>query len=137
MTGAPPLITEVARPWWDALARETVAMQRCDACAKWVFYPRFFCPACGGRSLTWTPVEGGATLYTWSIAEVPVSPAFAHLDRPVMAVVELANGVRVPTTLVDVAREEVRIGMVLAPVYDRDTYPDVTLLRFRPAGRTS
>jgi uncharacterized OB-fold protein len=133
MTGAPPLITEVSRPWWDALARGAIAMQRCDDCAGWVFYPRPFCPGCGGRSLTWTPVDGGATLYTWSIAAVPVSPAFAHLDGPVLAVATLANGVRVPTTLIDAAREDVRIGMALAPVFDRTTYPDVTLLRFRPA----
>lgn len=132
MTGAPPLVTEVARPWWDALAREQVSVQRCDRCAAWVFYPRAFCTSCGGRALTWAVVEGPATLYTWSIAEVPVSPLFSHLDRPVLAVVELSVGVRVPTTLVDVDRDAVRIGMSLAPVFDHETYPGTTLLRFRP-----
>jgi uncharacterized OB-fold protein len=138
MTGAPPLITEIARPWWDALARDAIEMQRCDACEAWIFYPRPFCTTCGGRSLTWAPVEGPATLYTWSVARVPISPAFAHLDQPLMAVAELANGVRVPTTLVDISRDEVRIGMMLAPLFDRETYPNVTLLRFLAAnGKTT
>ena len=132
MTGAPPLISAVARPWWDALARHEVSVQQCRACAAWVFYPRPFCPECGGRELDWQVVDGRATLYTWSIAEVAVSPAFAHLDRPILAVAELSVGVRVPTTLCDVVPEDVRIGMALAPVFDAETYPAVTLLRFRP-----
>lgn len=132
MQGAPPIITDVSRPWWDALARQEVRLQRCDDCAHWVFYPRPFCPACGGRSLTWTQVPGEASLYTWSVAAVPVAPMFAHLDRPILAVAQLSVGVRVPTTLVDVDLADVRIGMRLAPVFDTETYPDVTLLRFRP-----
>jgi uncharacterized protein len=133
VTGAPPLISDVARPWWDALASGMIALQRCDTCSRWIFYPRFFCPACGGRSLSWRSVEGGASLYTWSIAAVPVAPMFAHLDRPLLAIAELSVGVRVPTTLVDADPAMVRIGMALTPVFDRDSYPNVTLLRFRPA----
>jgi uncharacterized OB-fold protein len=131
--GAPPVVTEVARPWWDALARCEVAVQACLACGEWVFYPRPFCPHCGGRALEWRAVDPASTLYTWTVAETPVSPHFAHLTRPVLAVVELGIGVRVPTTLVDVEPEAVRIGMALTPVFDADTYAGVTLLRYRPA----
>ena len=135
MTGAPPLISDITRPFWDALARHEIHIQRCDHCGAWVFYPRHFCPACTGRALTWTPVDGTGTLYSWTIARVPVAKAFAHLDQPILAVVELANGVRLPSTLVDVAAEAVRISMGLAPVFDSATYEGVTLLRFRPAGQ--
>lgn len=133
MAGAPPIITETSRPWWDALGHGEIAMQRCDSCASWVFYPRNFCPSCSSRDLTWSPVSGNATLYTFSVAETPVAKAFAHLDRPVLAVVELANGVRVPSRLVDVAPEDVRIGMALEPVFDAESYEGVTMLLFRPA----
>jgi len=133
MTGAPPLISAIARPFWDALVAHEIHIQRCEHCQSWVFYPRAFCPACSGHSLTWTQVAPAATLYSWTVARVPVAKAFAHLDKPILAVVELANGVRLPTTLVDVAPEAVRIGMPLAPVFDASTYEGVTLLRFRPA----
>ena len=132
--GAPPIVSAVAKPWWDALAREEIALQRCGSCSAWVFYPRPFCPECGSRDLTWLPVDGAAVLYTWSIAQVPVAPPFAHLDRPVLAVAELAVGVRVPTSLVAIDPAQVRIGMALAPVFDHGTYAEATLLRFRPAG---
>lgn len=133
MSGAPPLISDVSRPWWDALAREEVSVQQCTACDQWVFYPRPFCPACGARELVWRAVDPSATLYTWSVARVAVSPVFAHLEQPILAVAELGIGIRVPTSLCDVRPEDVRIGMPLVPVFDRNTYPGVTLLRYRPA----
>ncbi len=45
--------------------------------------------------------------------------------------VELAEGVRLTSTLVDIAADDIRIGMALAPVFDDQD--GVTLLRFRPA----
>lgn len=128
--GAPPLIREVSKPWWDALARGEMEIQNCAACEGWVFYPRHFCTHCGERDLHWKKVDPAATLYSWTIAEVPVAGMFAHLLRPVMAIAELGIGIRFPTTLVDVAAPS--IGMPLAPVFDSDTYPGVTLLRYRP-----
>jgi len=133
MPGAPPLVSEVSRPWWDALARERIEMQRCDACAAWIFYPRPFCPSCGGRSLSWAEVAPSATLYSWTVARVPVSKAFAHLEEPVLAIAELGNGVRLPTVIRDARPEDLRIGMALEPVFDSAAYEDFTLLCFRPA----
>jgi hypothetical protein len=131
--GAPPVVTEVSRPWWEALSRGKVAVPACPDCGQWVFYPRPFCPHCGGRALKWRTVDPAATVYTFTVAETPVSPHFTHLTRPVLAVAELGIGVRIPTTLVDVDPDAVRIGMPLTPVFDADTYPGVTLLRYRPA----
>lgn len=133
MKGAPPLISDVSRPWWEALARQEVALQCCLRCSRWVFYPRLFCPHCGGRELEWRRTDSAATLYTWSVAEVPVSPHFAHLHRPILAVAELRVGVRVPTTLLEIVPEDVQIGMALEAVFDNETYEGVTLLRYRPA----
>ncbi|MDG2002214.1 MAG: zinc ribbon domain-containing protein [Novosphingobium sp.] len=133
MQGAPPVVDEISRPWWDALSRHEVAMQRCSDCASWVFYPRPFCPSCGGRSLTWTPVDAVATLYSWTVARVPVSKAFAHLEEPVLAIAELANGVRLPTVIQDAQPEQLSVGMALKPVFDETAYEGFTLLYFRPA----
>jgi uncharacterized OB-fold protein len=132
MNGAPPIIAEVSRPWWDALAQGEIAVQHCNRCAKYVFYPRPFCPACGHRELSWRVVDGAATLYTWSVARVPVAPEFAHMDQVILAVAELGIGIRVPTSLCDVGFEDVRIGIRLSPVFDDKTYSGITLLRFRP-----
>jgi len=49
-----------------------------------------------------------------------------------LAVVELEEGVRVTSTLVNVADEDICIGMPLKPVFDRVS-DEATLLRFEPA----
>ena len=133
MSGVPPIISDLSRPYWEGLAAHEIRMQRCDDCGTWVFYPRFFCTGCGGRALTWTRVDGPATLYSWTMAQVPVAKAFAHLDKPVLAVAELSNGVRLPSRLVDTDPASISIGMTLEPVFDAERYDGVTLLHFRAA----
>ena len=130
MKGLPPRISAFSQPWWDALDREEIVMQRCDDCARLVFYPRPLCPHCHGRSLSWTEVVETPTLFTWAKAEASVSPAFDHLGPVILAVADFA-GAHVPTSLVDTPEEAARIGMRLEPVFDRESYPGHTLLRFR------
>ena len=130
--GLPPRTTETAQPYWDGLRRHEITLQYCKSCERSVFYPRVLCPHCGGTSLEWRRVDEVATLYTFTVAEEPVSAAFIHLKRPVLAIAEIA-GVRIPTTLTNADPDNVKIGMALTPVFDSETYPDVTLLRFRLA----
>jgi uncharacterized OB-fold protein len=133
----------VSQPFWDALRDERVELQRCDDCGRWVYYPRSRCPACLSDRLTWTRVEGDGTVYTFSIAEQPTAPPFADEVPQLLAIVELAEGVRMSTTLVDVAPSAIHIGMPVAPVFDHAVDGDgngdgdgdgITLLRFRPRG---
>lgn len=127
-----PLISETSRPYWDGLRQDRILIQHCGACDSFIFYPRLLCPVCGGAP-GWREVSGCATLYTFTLAEAPVSPDFRDADPLLLAVAELAEGVRIPTTLVDADADTISIGMALEPVFDHATFGDVTLLRFRPA----
>ena len=53
-----PRITPTGRPFWDALRKGEVHIQRCGACSHYVFYPRTICPDCSSRDLAWTPLYG-------------------------------------------------------------------------------
>jgi hypothetical protein len=132
-----PEPTPVSQPFWDALREERVELQHCDDCGRWVYYPRSRCPACLSDRLTWTPVAGNGTVYTFTVAEQPTAPPFADEVPQLLAIVELAEGVRMSTTLVDVDRGAIRIGMPVAPVFDHgdatDDHGGITLLRFRSA----
>jgi uncharacterized OB-fold protein len=50
----------------------------------------------------------------------------------IITVVELPEGVRISTTLVDIDPDDVRIGLRVEPVFDHGA-DGVTLLRYRPA----
>jgi uncharacterized OB-fold protein len=126
-----PWPTPVSQPFWDALRDERIALQRCDRCDRWVYYPRARCPGCLSDQLTWTTVEGLGTVYTFTVAEQPTAPPFADEVPQLLAVVELTEGVRVSTTLVDVDRDALTVGLPVGPVFDHGD-DGVTLLRFRP-----
>ena len=61
----------------------------------------------------------------------PIHPAFADETPQVQAIVELDEGIRMTTTLVDVEPDRVAVGATVEPVFD-DGPDGITLLRFRP-----
>jgi len=128
-----PQPTPVSQPFWDALRAERVDLQRCDDCGRWVHYPRSRCPACLSDRLTWTTVDGLGTVYTFTVAEQATAPPFADEVPQLLAVVELTEGVRMSTTLVDVDPADISVGMPVAPVFDHGD-DGLTLLRFRAVG---
>lgn len=127
-----PVPTPTSQPFWNALREERVDLQRCDECSTWVYYPRARCPHCLSDHLTWRTVSGAGTVFTFTVAPQPTAPPFADEVPQLLAMVELAEGVRVSTTLVDVAPDAIAIGMQVQPVFDHGD-DGITLLRFRPA----
>lgn len=125
----------IARPYWDSLKAGAIRLQRCGGCERFVFYPRVHCPHCGGRELAWTPVSGRGRLHSFCVAHRHPNPAFQP-DLPyVVALVDLDEGVRLMTTLVEVEPDPARLmALIDQPVeivYDAVT-EEVTLPRFRP-----
>jgi uncharacterized OB-fold protein len=125
-----PRITPTGRPFWDALAKGEVHIQRCGACSHYVFYPRTICPDCSSRDLSWTAVSGRGVLFTYTVTE----PGKGKRGGDILAIVELDEGVRMATTLVGIDPDAVQVGVPVEPVFDNETFDDVTLLRFRPVG---
>lgn len=127
-----PAPTPVTRPFWDGLAEGRVRIQKCEDCRAWVFYPRSRCSRCLSDRLRWEEVSGEGTLYTFTVARQPTSPHFAEDVPQLIAVVELNEGVRLTTNLVNVTEADLRVGMRVKPCFDRVS-EDVTLLKYQPA----
>jgi uncharacterized OB-fold protein len=91
----------------SALARGDFLIQRCDACARAVFYPRMICPHCGSDELDWfTPSGVGAVYSTTVIRRKPEAGGDYNV-----ALIDLAEGVRMMSRVVGIAPDAVRIGM--------------------------
>lgn len=127
-----PTPIDATRPFWEGLAADEVRLQRCRACDSWVFYPRPRCSTCLSDDLAWHTVSGRGSIYTYTVARQPTHPAFAGEVPQLLAIVELDEGVRLTSTMVDVAPEDLRIGLRVEPVFDHGA-DGVALLRFRPA----
>lgn len=128
-----PLETPTSRPFWNGLAEKKVNIQQCDSCESWIFYPRRFCPDCLGKNLTWKQIKGTGTLYTFTVSRRPTHPGFADEVPQLLAVVKLDEGPQMTSTLVNVAEDDIEIGMPLEPVFDESDDGKTVLLRYQPA----
>lgn len=95
-----PEITSVNSPWWDALAKGTLMFQSCECGHKWL-PPRAECPNCLGSQWTWRSASGRATLVSWTVFHVAYHEAFKDRLPYNVAVVELAEGPRMITNVID------------------------------------
>jgi uncharacterized protein len=107
-----PLVDAESRPYWEGLSRGELLIQRCEACSRFVFYPRSLCPHCSSDQLSWVRASGNARIYSYTVAHQAFGP-FADKVPFVVAIVELEEGVRMLTRIIGAPREQVQIG---APV---------------------
>lgn len=128
-----PTVDEGTRPWWDAAREGRLLVKRCAACSRAHFYPRLFCPYCWSTDVDWEQASGRATLYTWSVVHSNDLPPFPERLPYVAAVVDLDEGPRMMTNLVDGEPGDLRAGMPLEVAF-REVSETVTLPMFRPAG---
>lgn len=129
-----PQADPVTAPYWESLKAHAMKIQRCNDTGRFFFYPRGMSPYTLSGNLSWEPVSGKGVLHAFTIVHTNRAPGFAE-DLPyVVALVELAEGVRMMSNLIDVPPdpEHVKIGMPVELVYD-DVTEDVTLPKFRPA----
>ena len=108
-----PVPDATTQPWWDAAAGGRLLVVRCGACGEAHFYPRPFCPRCGADDVSWEQCSGAATLYTWSVVHRNDLPPFRDKVPYVAAVVDLAEGPRMMTTVVGIDPAQLQVGMAL------------------------
>ena len=130
-----PLPTPIDRtqPFWDGLRERKVRIQYSPSSGRWVFYPRSHAPLTLADDLEWREIAGTGALYTYTIARRPTAPDFAGAEPQIIAVVELDEGPRLTTTLVNVHEDAIRVGMRVRPVFEDIKGTETTLLRYEPA----
>ncbi|MFZ0887620.1 MAG: Zn-ribbon domain-containing OB-fold protein [Candidatus Binataceae bacterium] len=127
-----PHLDEENRPWWEALKRHELYLQKCRDCGAMRYYPRAQCPDCLSPRIEWVKSSGRATVYTFTVTYQNQAPGFRESIPYIMAYVELEEGLKVLTNIIDCRPEQVKIGMPVEVVYE-DITDEVTLAKFRPA----
>lgn len=128
-----PRITPDNGPFWEGARRHELRLPRCRDCKRFWWPPGPVCPDCLAEHYEWTRVSGRGTISSWVVFHKLYFPSFA-VDIPYAVVqVELQEGPRLISNLVDVKNQEIRIGMPVEVVFE-DVTAEVTIPRFRPAG---
>jgi hypothetical protein len=121
--------------FWEAARAGRLEILRCRDCGTYIHLPKPSCRACGGSNLAPEPVSGRGVVHTYTVTQTPV-PGF---DPPFAVVlVELAEqvGLRLVSNIVDVAPEDIRIGMPVEAVFE-EAADGVILPLFRLARGSS
>ena len=128
-----PAMEGLAREFYGRCQKEDLHFQKCTSCNTYRHVPREMCAECNSFEWVWAPSTGRGTVYTWVVVNRALHPAFFK-DQPYAdVVVEMEEGVRLMSTVVDCPPEELEIGMPVEVTYDAVT-KDVTLPRFKRRG---
>jgi uncharacterized protein len=130
-----PQPIETTKPFWDGLRDHRLRIQYSPSADQWVFYPRVLAPGTLADDLEWREITGSGHVYTYTIARKPAAPPWSGKVPQIIAVVEVDEGARIPTELVEVQPDDVRVGMRVRPVFEHPPDGGPVLLKFRPADR--
>ena len=125
-----PSMTADSQFFWDGAKERRLLIQRCAACGALRHPSRPMCPNC--HSLDWDTLEssGRGTVYSFVMPRHPHFPFFD--DDYIVALIELEEGTRLVSNLVDVAPDDARIGMPVTVRFD-EFEGGVVLPVFTPA----
>ncbi len=129
-----PEITPITQPFWEAAAKRRLVMQRCSDCQSWVWCPRPACVECGSEKLAWTPVNGRGRVFAFTVIREVVGRALRGFagDIPyVTAWIDLEEGPRICSNIVQCPIEKVTIGMPVEVVFE-EAGRGIFLPKFRP-----
>ena len=101
---------QTARIWREIPQRYRLEAGKCAKCGKLHYPPRLICDSCKGRDFETVRLVPRGMVKTFTTIRTAQS-AFVNQIPMVMAVVELEDGVRITTQVVDIAPDEMRIGM--------------------------
>ena len=99
----PPVQFPEDAPYWDGARAGKLMGKRCLSCGQRHHYPRPRCPFCGSAQTEWVELAGRGHVYSHTV--LPRAP------RPTApAIVELVEGPRITTAVVDADVHALRIG---------------------------
>ena len=118
--------------YWEGCRKHELLIQRCTQCGEYQFYPRILCSACLSEHTEWVRSAGRGHVLTFTIVRRAVSEAYAPEVPYVVVLIELAEGPRMMSNLVQCNPDSVRVGMPVEVIFE-DWSEDITIPKFRPA----
>ena len=103
-----PPMTELTQTYWEACNAGELKIQQCANCGAHQFYPRTICSHCTSGELAWVTATGRGIIASFTVVRRAISKAY---DAPyIVALIDLAEGVRMMSTVIDADPDQVSIG---------------------------
>lgn len=126
----PPVASQDTSVFWEATKEGRLLLTRCRSCDESIWYPRPICPFCHSTDTEWIPASGRGHIYTFTVVR-RAGGQWGDATPYVVAYVELDEGPRMMTNIVDCDAELIEIGQSVEVVFHRSSEGSA-LPRFRP-----
>ncbi len=116
-----PALTKLNAPFWEGTKRGELRLQRCTVCGRIWFPPSTHCPQCLATAYEWIVASGRGKVWSWIVMHQRYFKAF-DADLPyIVAMIELAEGPMLMSTLVGVPKAEIHCDLPVRVVFEDAT----------------
>ncbi|MFC1921610.1 Zn-ribbon domain-containing OB-fold protein [Chloroflexota bacterium] len=126
-----PLIDEENTQYWEYCRKHELRLQKCTECGLIRSRISVICPNCNSMESEWAKLSGKGKVFSFIIYHRAFHPAYAN-DIPYdVAIIELDEGPRIQSNVVDCNVNDIKIDMPVEVYFD-DVSEDISLPKFRP-----
>jgi len=108
-----PRVTPESEGYWEAAADGRLLLRECTDCGLVYHYPRALCPDCLSDDVSWIKAAGRGTVYSYTVSRQIAEWPDEALPA-IIAYVELQEGPRMMTCLVDCEPDDISVGADVA-----------------------
>lgn len=105
-------------PYWEAAQQDRLVLQHCADCGAPQAIPRSYCGTCHSVNLTWRESSGRGKIASFSVVHRAPTKAFRDQLPYVLALVDMAEGVRLMLNVIGDNRLDTQIGDSVRIVFE-------------------
>jgi uncharacterized protein len=120
--------------YWQTAAEGALLLPKCLQCGKAFWHPRPRCPHCGSANVDWIKSAGRGSIHTFTVVRQSGDPFFKGKLPYSVAMVELDEGPRMMSNIVQCAPDELAIGMRVAVTFE-PAAEGIAIPLFRPESK--
>ncbi len=121
------------KPFYEAAKQQRLVVQECIQCGTKRFPAVATCNDCLAGHMRWIDVAGSGEVFSFVVMHQIYHPWFADKAPYVVAQIKLTEGPLILSSVIDIAPDEVRIGMPVEVTFQKCS-DEIDLPVFRPHG---
>jgi uncharacterized OB-fold protein len=126
-----PIPAPEAKPFWEYCKQHELRMQKCSKCGKLRNPPNIICPECHSMDFEWVKISGKGRVFSYVVYHYTYDKAWANDVPYIVASIELDEGPRIKSNIIECKPEHVKIGMPVEIQFE-DVTNEFTLYKFKP-----
>lgn len=126
-----PLLHDMNRLFYEGCGLGELRIRRCTRCAARFHFAYEWCPKCWSLELSYDRASGHGVVSHFCVVHQSPYPAFDDVSPYILALIELAEGVRIMSNVVACPLEDIRVGLPVVVRFEQRG--EVTLPMFTPA----